>query len=191
MSWQPVEEHSALVLRRKKLGAWDINMSYSTNHWLLMLGKIIKRSLKNPSGSRTGVPAGNSNRGDALPVEGFLPSYMAVAWTSALFFLVWVARQCRWKESMFEARQPWVRPWFWQFLTNHLTSLSLFFQSTGYTLPFRVWGGLEMASEMCLFNGCLRMGAFWLAWHLQRHHHYRSHHQVTPDWLRAIASKHT
>lgn len=118
-----MEEHSALVLRRKKLGAWDISMSYSTNHWLLMLGKMIKRSLKNPSGSRTGVPVGNSNRGDTLPVEGFLPSYVVVTWTSALF-LVWVARQFWWKEPMFEARQPWVRPWYWQFLINQSLNLS-------------------------------------------------------------------
>lgn len=31
----------------------------------------------------------------------------------------WAARQRWWKEPMFEARQPWARFWFWQFLANH------------------------------------------------------------------------
>lgn len=58
-------------------------MSYCTNHRLLRLKKIFKRSFRNPSGSRTNVPEGNSNRGDTLPGRGFLPSYVVAAWMSS------------------------------------------------------------------------------------------------------------
>lgn len=115
-----------------------------------------------------------------LPVEGFCLPYMAVAWTSALFFLVWVARQW-WKESIvWSCRQPWVRPWFWQFLTNHLTSEPVLSKYSGYTLPFRVWGGLELCIWNVPIHGCSESRVL-LASLAPQTHHSQFGHQVTPD----------
>lgn len=82
-----MEEHAALVLRRKKLETWHRNTTFSSSLRLPRLEAIFKKSFRNFSDSRTDVPKGNSNRGDTLPFGKFSLSYIVVTWTSSALFL--------------------------------------------------------------------------------------------------------